>query len=41
MRLAALAARMAAPLKGDRPEELDAQYRALAEELRKLKSKIQ
>ena len=38
MRLAALAARMAAPRKGDRPEELNAEYERVAEELRILKS---
>ncbi len=37
MRLSALAARLAAPKKGDRPDELSAQYDALAEELRQLK----
>ena len=37
MRLAALAARMAKPLRGDRPEELNAQYLELAEALRRLK----
>ncbi|MBR6707648.1 MAG: ABC-F family ATP-binding cassette domain-containing protein [Clostridia bacterium] len=34
MRLAALAARMAAPMKGDKPEELEEQYLALAERLK-------
>ena len=34
MRLAALASRMAAPMKGDKPEELEEQYRALAEQLK-------
>ena len=37
MRLSALAARLASPKKGDRPDELSAQYDALAEELRQLK----
>ncbi|MBR4501236.1 MAG: ABC-F family ATP-binding cassette domain-containing protein [Clostridia bacterium] len=34
MRLAALAARLTAPMKGDRPEELEEQYFALAEQLK-------
>ena len=38
MRLAALSARLSAPQKGDRPEELDAEYRALAGELAKRKA---
>ena len=38
MRLAALAARMAKPLKGDRPDELNEQYLRLSDELRRLKS---
>ena len=37
MRLADLSARLAKPRKGDRPEELNAQYLELAEELRKIK----
>ena len=37
MRLAALAARMAAPKKGDAPEALTAEYDRLAAELRRLK----
>ena len=37
MRLAALAGRMAAPGKGDRPERLSAEYDALAGRLRELK----
>ena len=37
MRLAAIAARMSAPKKGDRPEALNAEYEAAAEELRALK----
>ena len=39
MRLAALFARMAAPKKGDRPDQLQAEYLQLAEELRSLKTK--
>ena len=38
MRMADLSARMAKPRKGDHPEELNAEYMALAEELRKLKT---
>ena len=38
MRLAALAARMAQPRKGDRPENLSAEYDALAERLRAMKA---
>ena len=34
MRLAALAARMSAPMKGDKPEELEEQYLSLAERLK-------
>ena len=37
MRMAALAARMAAPKKGDRPEQLAAEYDALAAKVRGLK----
>ena len=37
MRMAALAARMAAPKKGDQPEQLNAEYAKLAENLRLLK----
>ena len=37
MRMAALAARMAAPKKGDRPDQLNAEYARLAEEIRRLK----
>lgn len=37
MRLADLSARMAKPKKGDRPDRLNAEYLALAEELRALK----
>ncbi|MDO4865286.1 MAG: ATP-binding cassette domain-containing protein [Clostridia bacterium] len=37
MRMAALAGRMAAPRKGDRPEQLSAEYDALARQLRDLK----
>ncbi|MBR0368071.1 MAG: ABC-F family ATP-binding cassette domain-containing protein [Clostridia bacterium] len=37
MRLAALAARMSAPKKGDKPEALVAEYDELAEELRQMK----
>ncbi len=37
MRLADLSARMAKPRKGDRPEELNAEYLKLAEEIRGLK----
>ena len=39
MRLAALAARMAAPKKGDNPQKLAEEYDALAAELRRLKGK--
>ena len=38
MRMAALAARMAKPRKGDRPEALNAEYARLAEEVRRLKN---
>ena len=37
MRMAALAARMAAPKKGDKPEKLNAEYDELAQALRQLK----
>ena len=37
MRMAALSARMAAPRKGDRPEQLQEEYMLLAEKLRNLK----
>jgi hypothetical protein len=37
MRLADLSARLAKPRKGDHPEELNAQYLQLAEELRIMK----
>ncbi len=37
MRMAALAGRMTAPKKGDRPEKLGAEYDALAAQLRNLK----
>ncbi len=37
MRLAALAARMSAPKKGDKPDKLQAEYLETAEELRRLK----
>ena len=37
MRLAALAGRMSAPKKGDRPEALSAEYEALSARLRELK----
>ena len=37
MRLAALAGRMAAPRKGDRPEQLSAEYDAMAQRLREMK----
>ncbi len=37
MRMAALAARMAAPKKGDKPEALNAEYDELAEALRQMK----
>ena len=37
MRLAALAGRMAAPQKGDRPDQLSAEYDTLAQQLRALK----
>ena len=39
MRMAALAARMAQPRKGDSPEALNAEYAQLAEELRNLKQR--
>ena len=39
MRLAALAARMAAPKKGDRPEQLNAEYEELAAKVRELKNR--
>ena len=38
MRLAALAARLSAPKKGDRPDQLQAEYLLLAEQLRILKT---
>ena len=38
MQMAVLAARMSAPKKGDRPEELQAEYMRAAEELRALKA---
>ena len=38
MRMAVLSARMAAPKKGDRPEELQAEYMEIAEKLRKMKA---
>ena len=38
MRMAALAARMAAPKKGDRPDQLQEEYLRLAEQIRALKS---
>ena len=37
-RLAALAARLSAPRKGDRPDELNAEYLELAGRLRELSS---
>ena len=37
MQMAALSARMSAPKKGDRPEELQREFMRLAEELRELK----
>ena len=37
MRLAALSARMAAPKKGDRPEQLQAEYMEIAAQLRDMK----
>lgn len=39
MRMAALAARMSAPKKGDRPDQLQAEYLEIAEKLRELKRK--
>ena len=39
MRMAALAARMSAPKKGDRPDQLQAEYLVIAEKLRELKRK--
>ena len=39
MRMAALAARLSAPRKGDRPDVLNAEYQALAEQLRELKKR--
>ena len=41
MRLADLSARMSRSRKGDRPEELNAQYLQLAEELREMKRRNQ
>ena len=41
MRLADLSARMSRPRKGDRPEELNAQYLQLAKELREMKRRNQ
>jgi hypothetical protein len=38
MRMAALAARMSKPRKGDRPDLLNEEYMRLAEQVRKLKS---
>lgn len=38
MRMADLAARMSAPRKGDSPEKLNAEYQALAEQVRALKN---
>lgn len=38
MQMAVLSARLSAPKKGDHPEELQAEYLRLAEEIRKLKS---
>ncbi len=40
MRLAALSARLAAPRKGDRPDALQAEYQALADQLRALKQSL-
>ena len=40
MRLAALSARMAAPKKGDSPEQLQAEYLETAEKLRELKRRL-
>ena len=37
MRLAALAARMASPRRGDRPDQLNAEYEALADKIRERK----
>ena len=37
MRMAALSARMAAPKKGDWPDQLQAEYMEMAEKLRELK----
>ena len=39
MRMAELAARMSAPQKGDKPDLLNAEYQALSEKLRELRSK--
>ena len=39
MRMAALAARMSAPKRGDRPDQLQAEYLEIAEKLRELKRK--
>ena len=39
MRMAALAARMSTPKKGDRPDQLQAEYLEIAEKLRELKRK--
>lgn len=41
MRLAALAQRLSAPQKGDRPDALNAEYEALSEQLRKLKRRAE
>ena len=38
MRMADLAARMSAPRRGDSPEKLNAEYQALAEQVRALKN---
>ncbi len=41
MRMAALSARMAAPKKGDRPDQLQEEYLEMAEKLRELKRKME
>jgi hypothetical protein len=38
MQMAVLSARMSAPRKGDRPEDLQAEFMRAAEEIRRLKA---
>ena len=40
MRLAALSARMAAPKKGDHPDQLQAEYLDIAAKLREMKQRL-